>query len=266
MNKIILPILLATTLLSAGAFGFLLWEKDSETNSDEISLLHVQTAESGTLLNQDDKLGPTLNEVSPITVYFSDRPNRITGSESTQDIVEKWSNSFQIDPPNAAIDILNGDDEQDVLIVELMNPVYNANTTSLQYDVIVLKEFSDGLAHYTDDSDDSIPESFGAVALFIDSTHTSYYCDCDANQGNGYECSCSYGYHLGELETREFIGYCTGYNDPFAVDISGDKSSTTCTVEENWTDGTDPYITKSCTNWNPDAGDEIYVKVVCHIH
>jgi len=138
------------------------------------SFLFVQTAHSGTLLPQDDKLVLTLNGVSPTTVFFSDRPNRITGHESTQEFVDNWSDgshSFAIDPPNAAMDILSGNDNdsQDILIIELMNPMYDADAKTLQYEVIVLEEPSSGISHYGDEMDGSIPESFGEIALFIDS-------------------------------------------------------------------------------------------------
>jgi len=143
-----------------------------------VSLLYVQTAHSGTFIEEDGNLILTLNDVSPITIFFFDKPNRIAGHELTQEFVDKWNegdDSVEEDPTIAAIDILPGHESGDVLIVELMNPIYDGLIRTLQYDVIVLEEPSLGFAYYGDDVDDYIPESFGAVALFIDNVKTK---DC----------------------------------------------------------------------------------------
>jgi hypothetical protein len=60
-----------------------------------------------------DKAGGklTLHDVSPMTLFFSDRPDRIAGNMRTSAFVPFWStgtNSFLSDPPNADISILAG--------------------------------------------------------------------------------------------------------------------------------------------------------------
>ena len=48
----------------------------------------------------------TLTGVSPSTLYFSDRPERVVGHMTNQQFVEGWSlgeNSFASDPPNAVL-------------------------------------------------------------------------------------------------------------------------------------------------------------------
>jgi len=234
---------------------------------NEVSLLFIQTAHSGTLISYEKQLVLTLNDVSPVTVFFSDRPNRVTGHESTQEFIGKWndgSDSFAVDPPNAALDIIHNDDSQDILIVELMNPVYDADARTLQYDVIVLEEPGTGISHYGDEMDDSIPESFGQVALFIDSTYKSFYCNCDPTSGDG-TCQCSYDYHLGKSVTKEFRGYCSGEaNVPQKMHVSGRKHGTSCSISLAVTPwGSETYQTKSCTNWNPTVGDSIDVILTC---
>jgi hypothetical protein len=51
----------------------------------------------------------TLNQVTPSTLYFSDRPKRIVGHMTTSDFVDLWDegdNSFEEDPPNAVLAFL----------------------------------------------------------------------------------------------------------------------------------------------------------------
>lgn len=53
----------------------------------------------------------TLEGVSPVTIFFSDRPERIAGNMKTTSFVPLWSdgkNSFLSDPPNADISVLEG--------------------------------------------------------------------------------------------------------------------------------------------------------------
>jgi len=75
----------------------------TEQISDEaLSLLFLQTAHSGTFTEIDGKKILTLNDVSSSTVWFADRPQRVTGHESTDEFIAKWSqgeDSFTDDPP-----------------------------------------------------------------------------------------------------------------------------------------------------------------------
>ncbi len=64
----------------------------------------------------------TLTDVTPSTLYFSDRPQRIVGHMSTVDFVDLWAegdNSFAEDPPNAVLAFLEpgGDVPEDAVIV-----------------------------------------------------------------------------------------------------------------------------------------------------
>ncbi len=64
----------------------------------------------------------TLHDVSPTTLFFSDRPERIAGNMTTESFVPFWSegkDSFLSDPPNADISILeNGTLRQTVVVLE----------------------------------------------------------------------------------------------------------------------------------------------------
>src|ERR1019366_6346036 len=64
--------------------------------------MFVQTAQA--VRSQNGSL--TLRGISPATLYFCDRPQRIVGHMATSDFVDLWGegdNSFESDPPNAVL-------------------------------------------------------------------------------------------------------------------------------------------------------------------
>jgi hypothetical protein len=68
----------------------------------------------------------TLRGITPSTLYFSDRPQRVVGHMSTADFVDLWAvggNSFETDPPNAVLAFLEPDaDAPDDAVVVLKKP------------------------------------------------------------------------------------------------------------------------------------------------
>ena len=67
----------------------------------------------------------TLEDVSPVTVMFSDRPERIAANMKTVAFIPFWSkgkDSFLSDPPNADISLLEGNGLQQIVGV-LQDPV-----------------------------------------------------------------------------------------------------------------------------------------------
>jgi hypothetical protein len=116
----------------------------------KVTLLFVQNADSVTF----DNGTMTMKGVSPTTVFFSDRPQRIAGHMTTKEFVPFWSegkDSFLSDPPNANLSIFDDDKVTDV-VVEIRNPKLNG--TELSYDVKVLEG--------------DMPQKGGACSLFID--------------------------------------------------------------------------------------------------
>jgi hypothetical protein len=96
----------------------------------------------------------TLKTLAPTTLFFSDRPDRVTGHISSQEFVASWDqgpDSFASNPPNAVLSIFHDDSVTNV-VVELTDPVYENG--SLTYVVVIL--------------DGEMPASGGANALFID--------------------------------------------------------------------------------------------------
>ena len=96
----------------------------------------------------------TLHGVGPTTLFFSDRPDRITGHGTTEEMVTAWSRgdeSFADDPPNATLSILGGDEIQDVVVV-ISEPVLLGSKLTSTVRIL----------------DGTLPAHGGASSLFID--------------------------------------------------------------------------------------------------
>ena len=96
----------------------------------------------------------TLKDISPTTIFFSDRPDRIAGHGLTAEFVAKWGdgeNSFASDPPNASLSMIVGEEMVDIVAV-LTNP--RLDGSDLLYDVEVLEG--------------DIPANAVGVSVFID--------------------------------------------------------------------------------------------------
>lgn len=100
----------------------------------------------------DGKL--TLKEVNPVTVMFSDRPERIAGHMATARFVPFWGegkDSFLKDPPNATLSFLEDKDMADAVVV-LHEPILDGDDLTYKVQIIEGK----------------IPKTAGAGSLFID--------------------------------------------------------------------------------------------------
>jgi len=98
----------------------------------------------------------TLHDVTPATLYFSDRPDRVVGHMTTADFVELWGegdNSFATDPPNAVLAFVEGgaDAPADAVIV-INEPKLQDGQLSYSIDVL----------------EGPVPAQSGPVTLFID--------------------------------------------------------------------------------------------------
>jgi hypothetical protein len=120
----------------------------------------------------------TLEGHSGQTIYFSDRPQRIFGEAPTDRFIDGLGFS-PANPPNAALVADTAEQGDDVLIVELVDPVYDETNGTLTYGANVLAEYQgDGLAHLAQQqADTELPEEFGRASLFIDDCpNTGIYC------------------------------------------------------------------------------------------
>ena len=122
--------LVGATVLVAAPAGSALAD---ETQAD---FLFVQTAKGMTYDKAAGRL--TLTGVSPVTLFFADRPERIAGNMSTTKFVPFWSegkDSFLSDPPNADVSIIEGGALRQTVAV-LKDPELNGEDLSYSVDVI----------------------------------------------------------------------------------------------------------------------------------
>src|SRR5512134_3095152 len=93
---------------SAGIAAALLAADAARAEDGEVAdFLFVQTAAGMAFDADQNRL--TLRGVSPVTLFFSDRPERIAGNMRTSAFVPFWSegsDSFLSDPPNADLSIV----------------------------------------------------------------------------------------------------------------------------------------------------------------
>jgi hypothetical protein len=117
-----------------------------------VDYLLVQTAKGLTFDKATNTL--ILVGVSPITLFFADRPERAAGNKKTSSFIPFWSHgkdSFAKDPPNADVFIIDGDTMRQVVVV-LRDPILENDT--LRYKVNVVQG--------------DMPEKGADVSVFID--------------------------------------------------------------------------------------------------
>jgi hypothetical protein len=156
--------LLASSVAGAAALALrsAAAQDGTPTADTDTTLLFVQAAANGTLTPSDQ--GSTLSFEHGVgqTIYFSDRPERLTGLLSTAELVAQWP--FESDsPPNAALAISNAEDESTtVLVGVLTDPQWDPASATLRY----------GFRLLSDDipagSPTPLPDSFANATLFID--------------------------------------------------------------------------------------------------
>lgn len=118
---------------------------------DDVEYMFAQTS-AGVTVNLDGRI--TLVGVSATTLFFSDRPYRLTGHVPTEEFVAQWGQgdeSFADDPPNALLSLFERDTVNDVVVI-LSDP-----------------ELSDGdLSYAVEVTAGDLAPSDGPASLFID--------------------------------------------------------------------------------------------------
>jgi hypothetical protein len=109
----------------------------SDLRGEDVEWLFVQTAERVLL----DNGVLELQGVDPITVFFSDRPERLAAHGLTSEFVTYWStgggrDNFREDPPNATLAVVSEESVNDIVLT-LFNPRLVDNT--LSYNVTVIE-------------------------------------------------------------------------------------------------------------------------------
>ena len=120
---------LATALATGGAAA-------AQEAAAQADFLFVQTSRAMAFDADQNRL--TLRGVSPVTLFFSDRPERIAGNMKTEAFVPFWSHgsdSFLSDPPNADISILEDGTLRQTVVV-LRDPVIEGEDLHYTIEVI----------------------------------------------------------------------------------------------------------------------------------
>ena len=151
--------------------------------ADDATFLFVQSATSGTFAMNPGAGTPaadsvtvgdgadyllTLSGHAGNTVYFSDRPERIFGEAPTQAFLDGLG--FPADnPPNAALVTTDENGNEDILVVELYGPSFDATADTVTYGVNILSDYEGGLDFAANrQKDEDLAPTFGAASLFID--------------------------------------------------------------------------------------------------
>jgi hypothetical protein len=176
-------------------------------NRRDPSLLFVQSFQSGSIDRKDgtdDQYTLTLADGGGQTVYFSDRPGRVVGSQPTAEFLERLGFADG-NPPNAALVVETSPGESDVAVVELFNPIYDPISEGVTYDIVVLQNWQAELEVSLQEAPidlAALAPSFGAARLFIDS---------GLNCPDKGQISCaqaSTGAVVGQIGYWDFDGWC----------------------------------------------------------
>jgi hypothetical protein len=179
--------------------------------------LFVQIAGGGTWAAKPGEHGVftlTLTSAAASTIYFSDRPERVVGALPTSRFLDNLGFT-PAEPPNAAL-VAQTEEGEDVLVVELFNPVYEeapgeASGATLTYDARVLADYAAaGLASLVARQDDAtLPDRFGPASLFID--------DCASK---AFFCLDPHGQFIGDIGKHPMCWHASSF-DCRTCDVEG---------------------------------------------
>lgn len=147
---------------------------DFTGEGEGVPFMFVQTFGAGSLVPLEDVEGGlvlTADHLAGQTLYFSDRPERIVGMVSTETFLGAGNPNdgmgfTPVDPPNAALVL----DDGTMVVIELIDPVYDAAAGMVTYQVHVLDDVDEIDLQLQQDplSAEDAPRDFTAASLFID--------------------------------------------------------------------------------------------------
>jgi hypothetical protein len=145
---------LSAAALTAAATPLTALLNPARAAEDKVQLMFVQSAEN---LKADDRTLRLVN-VSPQTIWFTDRPVRRAGHVTMSNYMKEWTaaagaDNFSKNPPNATLSVYEpGKEENTLTVVEILDPVVQGKDLVYRYKLIEGK----------------VPASGGATSLFID--------------------------------------------------------------------------------------------------
>jgi hypothetical protein len=143
LTKLIIPLIAITVVVFSISTAA---AEDKDMVGDAVDFLLVQNAKS--VLLADGKL--TLRGIQPETLYFSDRPDRVVGRESTEKFVKYWwkegNDSFANNPPNAVLAVMSEPVPLDVVVV-LKEPVLEGDNLVYKVEVLDGPDSGEGKAN-----------------------------------------------------------------------------------------------------------------------
>ena len=143
LTKLIIPFIAITMIVFSIS---IVAAEDKALGDETVDFLFVQYAKSATLANGE----LTLRGIQPETLYFSDRPDRVVGRETTKKFVEYWwkegKDSFANNPPNAVLAVMSEPVPLDVVVV-LKEPVLEGDNLVYKVEVLDGPESGEGKAN-----------------------------------------------------------------------------------------------------------------------
>jgi len=176
----------------------------ADTAGTHSEFLFTQSFDAGTWIPKSEANGAytlALTGAAASTTYFSDRPERVVGLAPTQRFLDGLGFTPE-NPPNAALVTQTEGGEQDILVIELFAPSYDAGAGTLTYEAKVLADYGErGLAYLArQQADYELAASFGEGSLFID--------DCPDSLLDG----CYFAVNNDWTSTWNFLGYISSGN------------------------------------------------------
>lgn len=174
MSRFIVAVLLSiVTLLFPASLVAAQSMADIEKGSDSPSILAVLSAEGGSFTPDSDGFGTLRLEGVDHAVWFTDRPTEEAGIYGIEDLVADFFTDLE--PPNAALNVLAADASQDVVILTLSSLEYEPATAELTFEARVIDptvtadEDEAAIVAFAERADPRISATFGPAGLFIDS-------------------------------------------------------------------------------------------------
>jgi hypothetical protein len=158
---------------SVAALGTATAQVATPAPAEPISLLFIQHAGPTTLTpGSGDRHTLVMTGILDQTLYFADRPHRIAGAEPTASFVEQFAQAFATAPPNATLigHLESGAHEEEAVVVELLDPVYDEAASTLTYQVRILQADEIGDRTFEQEPLTALdaPRAYTEAHLFID--------------------------------------------------------------------------------------------------